>query len=235
MVWGLSGWPAWASRSPSCLTVWNSPPARRAVRTHWRDFDSAAAAGSRTRSSSAAGPRPRTTAEPPGRLGPGTGPGGGGGSGCRRSPQRSASPQLKGRFLPSDPTRLLQVVADHKRLSAVLRRRSRASVKAAISWTEHRAGRSRRRHRTTGTCYCASAGRQRPASRIRPATSRVDRRWRRRGPPSLFTTQGGSIPRRSSSRQPRPKKATSRRLPPSLHHFESEVGRAGCLDRACPP
>ena len=35
MVRGLSGWPAWASRSPSCLTVWSSPPARRAVRTHW--------------------------------------------------------------------------------------------------------------------------------------------------------------------------------------------------------
>ena len=54
MVRGLSGWPAWARRSPSCLTVWRSPPARRAARTHWRDLDRAAAAGSRSWSSSSA-------------------------------------------------------------------------------------------------------------------------------------------------------------------------------------
>jgi integrase len=101
--------------------------------------------------------------------------------------------------------------------------------------TERRAGHPRRRHRATGTCCCASAGRQRPASRIRPAISCVDRRWRRRGPPSLFTTQGGSIPRRSSSRQPRPKKARSMGLRASLHHLESEMGGTRCLDRACPP
>jgi hypothetical protein len=32
-----------------------------------------------------------------------------------------------------------------------------------------------------------------------------------------------------------PKKATSRGLRASLHHFESKVGGARCLDRACPP
>jgi hypothetical protein len=54
MVRGLSGCPAWASRSPSCLTVCMSPPARRAVRSHWRDLDRAAAAGSRSWSASSA-------------------------------------------------------------------------------------------------------------------------------------------------------------------------------------
>jgi Sigma-70 region 2 len=54
-------------------------------------------------------------------------------------------------------------------------------------------------------------------------------------PSSLFTTQGGSIPRRSSSRQPGPKKARRRGLRASLHHFESEVGGARFLDRTCPP
>ena len=42
-----------ARRSPSCLTVCMSPSPRRAARTHWRDLDRAAAAGSWSLSSSA--------------------------------------------------------------------------------------------------------------------------------------------------------------------------------------
>jgi hypothetical protein len=34
---------------------------------------------------------------------------------------------------------------------------------------------------------------------------------------------------------PVPTKATRRGSRASLHHFESEVGGARCLDRACPP
>jgi Luciferase-like monooxygenase len=51
---------------------------------------------------------------------------------------------------------------------------------------------------------------------------------------ALQSNPSGHI-RRSSSRQPRPEKARSRGLPASLHHVESEVGGARCLDRACPP
>src|SRR3982074_3160395 len=41
--------------------------------------------------------------------------------------------------------------------------------------------------------------------------------------------------RRSSSREPRPRKARSRGLRASLHHFQSEVCGARCLDRTEPP
>jgi hypothetical protein len=42
-------WAASARRSPSCLTVCSSPPARRAVRTHWRDLGCGARQRSSTR------------------------------------------------------------------------------------------------------------------------------------------------------------------------------------------
>jgi hypothetical protein len=73
-----SGCPAWASRSPSCLTVCSSSPARRAVRTQWRDLDRATAAGSKSRSSSSpASTSTLWTAGPAGRPGRRRGLGGG--------------------------------------------------------------------------------------------------------------------------------------------------------------